>query len=273
MSATSFNLPVINCIWIGREMGSVHAACLRSFMRHGHKVLLHCFDEVVDSPSGVDLFDANLLMKREEIVAHKKTGSLALASDIYRIRILANGMGIYADCDVFALAPFHDKEYIFGWDSSHAWSIEEIENDFTIDGLVNGAVLKIPVGSELLEEMLRATEDRHFIPPWLTPARIRKRRLRKKFGFPVPVTRQVWGVIGPIALTYFIKKLGLTRHVAAPDIFYFYRPGNHRLLLNDPELSLRDMLTPRSKAIHLCASGGFPDNIMPGSPLDEILRI
>lgn len=269
----SEKLPTINCVWIGKEMGPLHAACLRSFIKHGHKVVLHCFEEVIDAPAGVELFDASRLMRPIEIVKHSKTGSLALASDIYRIRILTEGMGIYADCDVFALNPLEDQEYIFGWDSCHAWQPEDIASDDAIHGLVNSAVLKMPQGSDLLKEMQRATDDPYFIPPWLSRSRIRRRRLQKMIGLPVHISKQMWGVIGPTALTYFVRKLGLTSHVAAPDIFYFYRPENHRSLLNEQGLSLRDILTPRSKAIHLCASGGLPSKIVAGSPLAEMLSV
>lgn len=49
---------VINTVWIGKKLGPVHAACLRSFVRHGHDVVLHCFELPEDTPEGVRFFDA-----------------------------------------------------------------------------------------------------------------------------------------------------------------------------------------------------------------------
>jgi hypothetical protein len=242
-------------------------------MKQGHHTILHCFDEIVDAPQGVEIYDANKLMKPREIIKHHKTSSLALASDIYRMRILAEGMGIYVDCDVFALSPFEDSEYIFGWDSCFAWKIEDMSADPHILGLINGAVLKIPVGSDLMNKMLAATENPYFIPPWLSPRKIVRYKLQKSLGFGIPVTKQRWGTIGPIALTHYVRALNLTHHVLAPDIFYFFRPGHHTCLLNDPAFSLREILTPRSKAIHLCSSGGMPQIVVPGSPLHEMLNV
>lgn len=67
---------LINTIWIGGEMGPVHAACLRSFIRHGHDILLHCYERPKDAPHGVQFFDARKLMNENEIMRHKKTGTL-----------------------------------------------------------------------------------------------------------------------------------------------------------------------------------------------------
>jgi len=146
-----------------------------------------------------------------------------------------------------------------------------MHRDKSIHGLINGAVLRMPSDSDLMRKMLSAAEDPYFIPPWLSVTRARRWRWRKALGFPVPVTKQEWGVIGPIALTHYVRELGLTQHVAAPDTYYFFRGENHRSLLSAPNMSLRDILTPRAKAIHLCSSGGLPSIIVPGSPLDEML--
>jgi hypothetical protein len=72
----------VNAIWIGDPMGPLHAACLKSFMGVGYRVILHAYSRVADAPPGVEYFDANKLMSSESIVRHSKTGSLALASDI-----------------------------------------------------------------------------------------------------------------------------------------------------------------------------------------------
>lgn len=55
-------MSIINSVWIGKKLGPVHAACLRSFVRHGHEVVLHTFERPEDTPDGVKIFDAKLLM-------------------------------------------------------------------------------------------------------------------------------------------------------------------------------------------------------------------
>lgn len=224
----------INAFWIGPELGNVHAACLRSFLRHGHRVVLHAYEPPRDMPDGVEHFDAARLMQPSEIRRHK-TGSLALASDIYRYRILAEGMGLYVDCDVFCLKPFPESEYLFGWES----------ND-----LIGSAVLGAPADSEMVRRCLAATRDPHFIPSWLSHRRQRMYRWRKRVGLPKPVTSMPWGAIGPGLVTQVVRDLGLMDAVMPVDAFY---PVNYHAssLLCEPGLTIADISTSRSYAVHL----------------------
>ena len=246
----------INSIWIGKELGPVHAACLRSFARHGYDVVLHCYERPVDLPDGVKLFDANRLMRPDEIVRHKKTSSLALASDIYRYRILREGMGIYVDCDVFCLKPFADADYILSWES----------ND-----LVSSAIIKFPVGSPLLEAVLSASENPAFIPPWRSKNRQRFYQLRKALGMPKLVANQSWGTIGPVLITHYVRALKLEERVAPADIYSpLYAPLSN--LLFEKGLTLEDLTTSRSVAMHLYNSNLKNRAIEPGTPIYEIVH-
>ncbi|WOC15073.1 hypothetical protein [Pseudochrobactrum sp. MP213Fo] len=42
----------VNSLWIGKRLGAVHAACLRSFIRHGHDVVLHAYGRPEDTLDG-----------------------------------------------------------------------------------------------------------------------------------------------------------------------------------------------------------------------------
>ncbi|MFG1378095.1 hypothetical protein [Xanthobacter autotrophicus] len=137
---------------MGDRLGPIHAACIRSFVRHGHDVVLHSYGRPVDTPDGVTLFDAAALMTQQELIRHRPTGSPALGANRYRYRLLKAGMGIYVDCDVFCLQPFPDEPYLFGLEQN---------------GQVNNAVLAMPPDSKLLQDLVSATEDDYFIPPWV----------------------------------------------------------------------------------------------------------
>ncbi|WP_156134281.1 galactosyltransferase Lgt5 [Ensifer sp. ZNC0028] len=247
---------IVNTVWIGKQLGPVHAACLRSFLRNGYDVVLHSFGMPEDAPVGVRLFDASKLMALQEVDVFRKAKMLALASDIYRYRIQREGMGLYADCDVYCLKPLDEDDYIFGWESSK---------------LIGSAVLKIPPQSRLLQELLEAAEDLHFIPPWLPRRKRNKMGLRKKLGFPVHVADQAWGVIGPQLLTHHVREMNLTNHASSIDAFYnlhFECTG----LLYEPGLSVRDLATSRSSFLHLCNSRLKPSGVPAGSPMHEILN-
>ncbi|HEV7304862.1 hypothetical protein [Ensifer sp.] len=218
-------------------------------------MVLHSFGMPDDAPEGVRLFDASKLMTLQEIDVFRKTSMLALASDIYRYRIQRENMGLYVDCDVYCLRPLEETDYVFGWESSK---------------LIGSAVLKIPSESQLLRELLQASEDHHFIPPWVPPRKRNKMALRKRFGFPVHVADQPWGVIGPQLLTHYARELGLAEQASSIDAFYnlhFECTG----LLYEPGLSVEDLTTRRSSFLHLCNSRLKPTGVPAGSPMHEIL--
>lgn len=79
--------------------------------------------------------------------------------------------------------------------------------------------------------------------------------------------------MGPSALTYYVDQFDLAGRVQPIDAFYpiLYQQVS---LFYDPELSVQDLITPRTKIIHLwneCLRriGHTPPL---GSPLDEIYK-
>ena len=247
---------IVNTIWIGRELGPIHTACLRSFLRHGHDVVLHAYGRPDDTPNGVRLFDASKLMKEEEIVLHKGTGSLTLAADRYRYRLLREGMGLYVDCDMYCMKPFPESEYTFGW-----------EDDETI----NNAVLNAPYDSAFLQHVLSAAEDPYFIPLWRKKRKTLYARTRKAIGFPIHVSQHKWGTIGPRLVSHYVKELGLTEKARPIDAFYpvYFKQLD---LLYEKGLKMRDITTPRTYGVHLYNSLLKNRPVVEGSPLHEILN-
>lgn len=246
--------PVANFLWIGTELGAIHAACLRSFLRHGYRVVLHAFDDIADAPKGVVLYDASRLMDRSEIVRYRN-GHLALTANIYRLRILQAGMGPYFDCDIFCVKPAPDTDYLFGWED---------------DTHINNAVLNLPAGSPLLKAVIAAAEDRMLLPPWYAPSRKRRMRFRRLLTGRPTISDMEWGTTGPKLLTYFAKKLGLDGLAQPIDVFYPLH-FRHKQLLNTPGLTLADITTSRTAAVHLCASVRLRSDIHPGSILHQMI--
>lgn len=246
--------PVINVFWVRGHLGPLHTGCIKSFLKHGHRVRLHSFEEIPDAPSGIEFFDATQLMDRVDIVAHRKTNSLALVSDVYRYRILKSGLGLYADCDVFCIKPIISSDYVLGWES---------------DRHIGTAVLGMPPKCELLDSLLHAAEDRYFIPPWDRKVRRYYLNSRKFIGAPVPVERQKWGTIGPLLMTAAVKSLNLTAKVRPID-FHYPLHAHHLSLLNDPGAGLIDIVSTRTQTVHLWSSLLKSTEIKPGSLLDNI---
>jgi hypothetical protein len=246
----------INFLWIGDRLGEVSAACLRSFVRHGYRVVLHCYDRPADTPKGVELFQASKLMKPNEIVRYKKTGGLSLSGNIYRLRILREGMGTYVDADIYCLRPLPEDKYLLG---------------FERDNHVNNAVLRMPPDSKLLADLLQASENPYFIPPW------RKQRWkrvldhsRRILGFPIHVSNRPFGTIGPRLITYLVKRDSLQGIVQPIDILYPLHFENTSLLFARG-LRLADITTSRSCTIHLMNSSLDGREILPDTPLHEVI--
>jgi hypothetical protein len=228
-------LAVVNAIWIGPRLGPVHSACLQSFIDHGHRVILHAYEAIEDAPPTVESFEARNLMSADMIVRHQKTGSLALASDIYRYRILRAGMGLYVDCDMFCMRPIADRDYILGWANEKH---------------ITSAVLKAPKDSALVAALCAAADDPAFVPPWDPAPKRFYHHLRKSLGMPVPVLRQRWGTIGPKLVTHSVQELGLSSVVSPPAVFSPLRSMEHHRLY-EAGLSLAALATPETLAIHL----------------------
>ncbi|BCP54237.1 hypothetical protein K32_28540 [Kaistia sp. 32K] len=229
------HLPVINALWIGPSLGPMHAACLHSFQRAGHRVRLHVYEDVAGVPKGIELSDGNDILPRSSLVRHTATGSYAIASDLFRYELLAADLGVYADCDCYCIRPIEDAEYIMGWeDGAHICS----------------ALLRMPADSELLRELRSIGKAKAFIPPWFDKRRKRRLRMRALLGAPVQIADMPWGTVGPVALTYYARKHSVDVHVLAADILYGLAPSRANLLL-DPGLKMEDFLTPRTKVVHL----------------------
>jgi len=250
--------PVVNAFWIGRRLGALGRACLRSFLRHGHPVHLHVYEEPEDVPAGVVLHDGARIMPRSLAVPHRKTGSYALASDRFRYELMAAEAGIYVDCDCYCLGPLRSHDYMFGWES----------NEF-----IGAGVLKMPPDSDLLQALLHIFRTDGFIPPWLNESRQRRMRWRRLLGRPVELGDMPWGTAGPLAVSHYAKETGVADRAQPPDLYYplsYY----HARLLVDPHLTLDELITPRSEIIHLWneywRQAGI-GNLPVGSPLALIL--
>ncbi len=250
------DLPTVNAFWIGPELGPIHVACLLSFTRHGHRVVLHGYERPADVPKGVEFSDARLLLPESMIFRQVKTGSYAPFSDLFRYEVLAAGLGLWVDCDVYCLRPISDAPYIFGWHGKN---------------LFNTAVLKLPPDCPVLQDLCRLKLGSYDLP-WAKRTSWTN-SVRRLIRSPVPLAKINYLDLGPRAFTWLAMKHGIDRHAAPADVFYplhFYYVG----LLFEPGLSLTDITTRRSVAIHLYNEKIQRDQlsrIPPKAPLAEIL--
>lgn len=235
-------LPVINAVWIGKTLGPTHAACLASFVRTDHTVVLHTYGDVDGVPRGVTLADANRLWPGDRLLRYAEGGGYSLSANLIRYQMLRRGLGLYVDCDVYCVRPIEDADYILGWED--AWNI-------------NCAVLKLPPDSPVTVD-LAAIED-GWVPPWWADRPH------------VPLAQYPWGTTGPRALTHAVKTHGFEHVVAQRDVFYPVHYGDWQRL-TEPGRTIADLATPDTHYIHLWNELSKGAEIVPGSPLHEMLR-
>lgn len=250
----------VNFFWHGPRMGRVHAACLRSFLRHGHRVVLHGYAPPEDLPEGVEVFDAERLMPKSDLLFDKETGSVATGADRYRYRILKADLGDYADCDMYLLRPLPEDDYLIGRQNS--WGREHP---------CNSALLRYPADSRLAEAMVETTRDATATRPWQSRKRHMFNAMLRLVGRAPSVTDGFWGEWGPRLLSHWVEELGLKDKTKPIDVFYPLHYFSTDLLF-EPGLRLADLVTPRTVAVHLCHNMLGKRDPVPGSPLDEILR-
>ncbi|MFK5997755.1 MAG: class I SAM-dependent methyltransferase [Rhodobacterales bacterium] len=201
-------LPAIGTLWVGDQLSWLEQLCLKSFLDHGHEVVLFKYDDVANVPDGVRIEDANQILPADKIIRHAKTGSPAYHADVFRLHMLAQTDCIWADTDAFCTQPWHLKpdSHLHGW-------IAEAD-------LVNNGVLGLPKNSKTLARMFEFTADEYPIPPWFKPAKQAELRALKDQGKGVHVSLLPWGVWGPNALTWFLKETGEIKHSSPGHVLF-----------------------------------------------------
>jgi hypothetical protein len=194
----------IASLWIGPRLGPLEQLSALSFLETGHDLTLYSYGPVEGCPKDVRLADANDLLLGP-IVRHKKTGSPALHSDLFRFQLIKQTGMAWVDLDILALKNFPlDLEYIFAWENS--------DN-------INGAVLKLPVNSSALQEVMVYDRAYKGYPPFLSKAKKFKYMI-KTLGLGMTLAELPWGSIGPIGLTYCLKKTGEIEFALPQSSFY-----------------------------------------------------
>lgn len=224
----------LNTLWIGPSLSRVERACLRSALRQGHPVTLHCYDVPAGVPDGVDLADAAPLVPATRIVRHR-TGSVSLFSNLFRYILQRQGLGTWIDTDLYFVAPVDGtRPNLFGRQSADE---------------LNGAVLRLPADSPLLPPLI-ALFDEADVPFWLSKAQHAAAAQRLREHGRTGLALMPWGSTGPIALTALARRFGLEAAALPAEIFYPV-PWREAGWILDPARKLDDMVRPGTVAVHL----------------------
>lgn len=180
--------PEFASFWHG-PLDALAYGCLASFAQAGAALRLYSYDLAIAAPAGVEVADARAIcpdesLLRRYLVAGKP--SLATFADMFRYQLLRRTGCCWVDTDILCLtAPDFSKDAIvFGR-----------QPEFRGESVINNAVLKLPPGHPLLDDLIRHAED----------------AVDKDLS---------WGAIGPFLLTELAEKHGVAK--AARDFTQFY---------------------------------------------------
>ena len=226
----------IGMLWVEGPLSFLEQLCMVSFMDAGQDVVLYVYNNVTNVPDGVEVRDARDVLPDEDFVVHSRTGSPAPHSDKFRYRMLAQEPDlIWADTDAYCIRPFVPTDgHFYGW--------------ITNTEVANG-ILKLPPDSPTLRDLVRYTEDPYAIPPWIAPRHKQELIKAQESGDPKHVGEMPWGVWGPSAVTWLLKRHGEDRHAIEPHILYPIAYENRRIMAR-PRGNCQRFIQPDTVSIH-----------------------
>lgn len=257
-------LPTVVSFWHG-PMSWLEALSITSFRRQGHAVEVYAFDPIDNLPAGATWRDAAEILPRDKLVFYKGKGTPGVFSDYFRMAVLKQGRGVYADLDVYCVRPIEGPpNYLMAYERP---------------GSINGAVLHIPADAPLLDDLLAifTQAERPLLEPHLPPLRRIEVATRRLFGETIAPEDMQYGATGPMALTYYMRRRGL-EHLVRPSRVLYPIPYEGIPALMQPGSSIDAAIAPDTLAVHLWRSQltrrGRADLPLPapGSALAELCR-
>lgn len=231
-------IDALNTLWFGDRLRYLERLSIASALANGHAVRVYSYapDRLQGVPDGVELRDAREVMSDPRRTRLLEGKYRALGSDFFRYEIFAQELGYWMDLDVILLKPldFRNK-HVFGWEN---------------DGIsVNGAVLRIPRTSPMLEE-LRNIPEANWCPPFFGPRRRAVYYWQRITKGTVHLEDLPWGVAGPAMITYLARKHGLMDQVQPRTVFYPVPYDRAEALFDDASV-VEGMLAQDTVAVHM----------------------
>jgi hypothetical protein len=250
----------LNALWFGDRLAYLEQLSILSALAHGHAYTLYSYkpESLQGVPAGVEVRDAAEVMSDPRRVRYFEGKFKALGSDFFRYELMAKSLGYWVDLDLIFVRPLDlPGDYVFGWEGPKS---------------INGAVLKLPAGSPMLEE-LRNIPERNWCPPYFGPRSKLKYHWQRLRG-PVELEDLPWGSAGPGMIAYLAKKYGLLGITQPIDVFYPLPYTGARKLFGPAE-AIERLIMPNTLAIHMWHSslGDLVDRPPPtGSYIEKLCR-
>lgn len=147
-------MTTFNGFWHGPPLGLLRSACLNSFIANGHNFRLYTYQNYDGIPDGVELKDANSIIKEEDILWYPNPSSrtkkdLGPFSDIFRFKLLNEQGGWWSDTDAICLSSNIS-------DVQEAWCQE---NPKWLANSIGTSQLCLEKGGKLSAELYRRAQE------------------------------------------------------------------------------------------------------------------
>ena len=231
-------LPDVVTFWRG-PLDRLRQTCLRSQVAAGHKVTVYSFDAIPGLPDGVGHADAEAVLPysfSEKIRPSQPDGTwrdwtTLQFSDFFRMRLMAQGAGLWLDADVLLLKPIaiDPAKPFFAWERTRQ---------------IGNSVLYLPPDDPIVRAFEELMEQEELTPDWLSLRHRLTFALRRMRGGSNRLSDIRVAIYGPAALTALAKRAGSAREALPKKSFYavhaepkhFFEPADFSALIADPDI-------------------------------------
>jgi hypothetical protein len=231
-------LPDVVTFWRG-PLDALRQTCLRSQVAAGHKVTVYSFDPVPGLPAGVRNAEAEAVLPHafsERLRPSQPDGSwrdwtTLQFSDFFRMRLMAQGAGLWLDADVLLLRPVGidlQKPY-FAWERPRQ---------------LGNSVLYLPPHDPIVTAFENLMKQEDLAPDWLALRHRLTFALRRLRGGSKRLSDIRVAIYGPASLTALARRCGELRHALPKKSFYAvhadprhsFEASDFSALICDPEI-------------------------------------
>ena len=230
--------PDIVTFWHG-PLDALRLTCLRSQVAAGHQVTIYSFEPLGPLPDGVGNAEAEAILPHafaERLRPTEPHGvwrdwTLLQFSDFFRMRLMAQGAGLWLDADVLLLKPIEidpAKPY-FAWERPRQ---------------LGNSVLYLPADDPIVAAFAKLMAQEELTPDWLALRHRLTFALQRLRGGSNRLSDIRVAIFGPPALTALARRHGELNYALPRKSFYavhaepklFFEPSDFSALIDDPEI-------------------------------------
>jgi hypothetical protein len=228
--------PDVVTFWHG-PLDALRLTCLRSQVAAGHKVTVYSFDPLPGLPDGVGNAEAEAILPHafsERLRPPQPDGgwrdwTVLQFSDFFRMRLMAEGAGLWLDADVLLLKPVEidlARPY-FAWERPRQ---------------LGNSVLYLPSDDAIVLAFESLREQEQLTPDWLALRHRLTFAIRRLRGGSSRLSDIRVAIYGPAALTALARRSGELHQALPKKSFYavhaeprlFFDPSDFSALIGDP---------------------------------------